>query len=411
MLDEFSNWCNVWRVQLNPTKTQTILFKHPNHSQKPSQRPEELNLTLLEERLVLQDEACYLGVTFTRTLNWQPDLDKTLNKVRKRASILRALGGKFGRCHPDTLIHTETRNNVDAIQMWHSNPSPSTDDLQKDGLQPAPEATALKADSSRFRLSLYRGDELPPNQKNPPVKLTPPQNGPSLSYVVRDVDKLYTDEDLKEHFEETELNFTKCWRIFSRVRGEATKMIRVITHDPNSYSDKIARGLFIYGRMHKCEPSFAAIATPQVEYCNKCCKSGHLLEECQERKMVCPFCSGEHRSAECKQTSEPKCLNCNGLHPAFSHKCPERKKAPESIKQSAPILPIKLPPAPDLPNMMKTVMEYVTLMFMNLMPTDRGTVLHTNETISKHMFGWTCVSIPSPNGFQLHFKPITPPTV
>ncbi|KAG5869016.1 hypothetical protein JTB14_025905 [Gonioctena quinquepunctata] len=176
----------------------------------------------------------------------------------------------------------------------------------------------------RFRLSPNRGDELPPNQKTPPVKLTPPQNGPSLSYVVRDVDKLYTDEDLKEHFEETELSFTKCRRIFSRARGEPTKMIRVIAHDPNSYSDKIAKGLFIYGRMHKCEPSFTAIATPQIKYCNKCCKSGHIFEECQERKMVCPFCGGEHRSADCKQTPEPKCLNCNGLRPAFSHKCPER---------------------------------------------------------------------------------------
>ncbi|KAG5883786.1 hypothetical protein JTB14_036663 [Gonioctena quinquepunctata] len=153
------------------------------------------------------------------------------------------------------------------------------------------------------------------NKKTPPVKLTPPQNGPSLSYVVRDVDKLYSDEDLAEHFEETELSFTKCWRIFSRARGEATKMIRVITQDPNSYSDKIAKGIFIYGRMHKCEPSYTAISKPQIKYCNKCCKSGHSFEECQERKLVCPFCGGEHRSADCKQTTEPKCLNCNGLLP------------------------------------------------------------------------------------------------
>ncbi|KAG5872699.1 hypothetical protein JTB14_026979 [Gonioctena quinquepunctata] len=95
-------------------------------------------------------------------------------------------------------------------------------------------------------------------KKTPPAKATPPQNGPSLSYVVRDVDKLYTDEDLTEHFEETDLSFTKCWRMFSRARGEPTKMIRVITHDPNSYSDKIARGIFIYGRVHKCEPSVTA---------------------------------------------------------------------------------------------------------------------------------------------------------
>ncbi|KAG5888454.1 hypothetical protein JTB14_017183 [Gonioctena quinquepunctata] len=104
-------------------------------------------------------------------------------------------------------------------------------------------------------------------------------------------------------------------------------MIRIITHDSNSYSEKIAKGIFIYGRIHKCEPSFSAIASPMIKYCNKCCKSGHLFGECQERKMVCPFCGGEHRSAECKQAMEPKCPNCNGLHPAFSHKCTERKKA------------------------------------------------------------------------------------
>ncbi|KAG5866836.1 hypothetical protein JTB14_016566 [Gonioctena quinquepunctata] len=76
MLDEFTNWCSVWRIQLNPNKTQTILFKHPNNSQKPSQQSDEINLTLLGERLELQDEVCYLGVTFTRALNWQTDLDK-----------------------------------------------------------------------------------------------------------------------------------------------------------------------------------------------------------------------------------------------------------------------------------------------------------------------------------------------
>ncbi|KAG5875221.1 hypothetical protein JTB14_003986 [Gonioctena quinquepunctata] len=98
----------------------------------------------------------------------------------------------------------------------------------------------------------------------------------------------------------------------------------------------------------------SAIATPQIKYCNKCCKSGHSFDECQERKMVCPFCGGEHKSADCKQTTEPKCLNCNGHHPAFSHK---RKKVPESPQQTAPILPVKLPQAPDLPNIMKTIME------------------------------------------------------
>ncbi|KAG5861604.1 hypothetical protein JTB14_034058 [Gonioctena quinquepunctata] len=117
-------------------------------------------------------------------------------------------------------------------------------------------------------------------------------------------------------------------------------MIRVITHD-DSYSDKIVKGLFIYGRMHKCEPSFTSISTPTIKYCNECCKSGHSFEECQERKIVCPFCGGDHKSADCKQANDPKYLNCDGQHPAFSHKCPERSKTLESPKETAPILPQK----------------------------------------------------------------------
>ncbi|KAG5879899.1 hypothetical protein JTB14_024047 [Gonioctena quinquepunctata] len=61
-------------------------------------------------------------------------------------------------------------------------------------------------------------------KKTPPMKATPPpQNGPSLSYVVRDVDKLYSDEDLTEHFEETDLAFSKCWRIFQELGASRLK--------------------------------------------------------------------------------------------------------------------------------------------------------------------------------------------
>ncbi|KAG5895013.1 hypothetical protein JTB14_002437 [Gonioctena quinquepunctata] len=91
----------MWRVKLNPNKTQTILFKHPKNSRKPSQKSAEINLTLLGESLEMQDEVCYLGVMLTRTLNWQTDLDKTFIKV-----FLRSLEGHFGRCHPETLLHT-----------------------------------------------------------------------------------------------------------------------------------------------------------------------------------------------------------------------------------------------------------------------------------------------------------------
>ncbi|KAG5862433.1 hypothetical protein JTB14_009995 [Gonioctena quinquepunctata] len=147
-----------------------------------------------------------------------------------------------------------------------------------------------------------------------------------------------------------------------------------------------------------------------MKYFNKCCKSGHVFDECQERKIICPFCGGDHKDADCKQFSDPKCLNCDGHHPAFSQKCLERNRAPGNPQPSAPILPIETPPAQEPPNMMRALKEYA-LMFLNIHPTNRDFVLHLNEQITKHMFGWTCVTIPSPVGFQLHFKPITPSTI
>ncbi len=105
LLNRYSHWCSRWRVSLNPQKTQFIVFKHPN-SKRTSQNPQLVNVNLLGVRLAQQTEVDYLGVRFSRTLNWSSDVQRTLDKMRKRASLLGALCGRIGRCNPDTLIHT-----------------------------------------------------------------------------------------------------------------------------------------------------------------------------------------------------------------------------------------------------------------------------------------------------------------
>ncbi|KAG5863101.1 hypothetical protein JTB14_014921 [Gonioctena quinquepunctata] len=121
--------------------------------------------------------------------------------------------------------------------------------------------------------------------------------------------------------------------------------------------------------------------------------------------MKCPFCGGEHKSAECNKVEEPKCPNCEGNHPAFSMKCPKRKIEPTSTKETAPILPSKdREPLEHLNKQMMETSELFTLLLLNVLPNLREDVLEQLNKIMQKMFGWSCITIPGPN-FRLHFEP------
>ncbi|KAG5860796.1 hypothetical protein JTB14_025692 [Gonioctena quinquepunctata] len=78
---------------------------------------------------------------------------------------------------------------------------------------------------------------------------------PSMSFVIKEVDRNLTNEAIAKHFRETGVDFEKLWRILSRARQEPTKMERVITHNAETYSRKLAYGIQIYGLRHKSEKS------------------------------------------------------------------------------------------------------------------------------------------------------------
>ena len=60
---------------------------------------------------------------------------------------------------------------------------------------------------------------------------------------------------------------------------------------------------------------------PDPIRCYKCQSFGHLTVRCN-KDMVCAKCScADHESNDCA-SSEAKCPNCSGKHPAWSRKCP-----------------------------------------------------------------------------------------
>ncbi|KAG5863100.1 hypothetical protein JTB14_014920 [Gonioctena quinquepunctata] len=58
---------------------------------------------------------------------------------------------------------------------------------------------------------------------------------PSMSFVIKDLDKHLSDEKIAKHFRDTGVEFVRLWRIISKARQQPTKMVRVITQDAETY--------------------------------------------------------------------------------------------------------------------------------------------------------------------------------
>ncbi|KAG5876891.1 hypothetical protein JTB14_003215 [Gonioctena quinquepunctata] len=69
-------------------------------------------------------------------------------------------------------------------------------------------------------------------------------------------------------------------------------MVRVITQDAETHSQKLAYGIHIYGLKHKCEKSNTPSAPLIIEYCSRCCRNEHDNADCKEN-LKCPFCGGD----------------------------------------------------------------------------------------------------------------------
>ena len=86
-VDEFHHWCNVWKLEIQPIKTQLIYFSP--HPKKKYKHQVEINVgnTIIKPQV----SARYLGVIFDHKLNWRTHTKRIESKLASRIRLLRFL--------------------------------------------------------------------------------------------------------------------------------------------------------------------------------------------------------------------------------------------------------------------------------------------------------------------------------
>src|SRR4051794_34936527 len=89
MLDIVAAYAKKWRFELNPKKSEVVIFgmRFP---------PRTLVMTLGEHKLNTVRQYKYLGIELTRTLRWKPYIDRILDKARRNMTHVWAMGVRGG---------------------------------------------------------------------------------------------------------------------------------------------------------------------------------------------------------------------------------------------------------------------------------------------------------------------------
>ena len=97
-LDSLSEWCNKWKIKLNPSKTQVGLFTNSNNTK-------EITLNLGRVPLTVSNEIKFLGQTFDRKLTWRHHIDNVRHRMWLRINAIKAISGRNLGMQSKTLIH------------------------------------------------------------------------------------------------------------------------------------------------------------------------------------------------------------------------------------------------------------------------------------------------------------------
>lgn len=86
-VDMFVQWCQRWKLQVQPSKTKLVHFS--NHPRRKLKTP----LTIIIDRQIvpLANEAKYLGITFDRALKFRTHLKELKKKSSSRIGLIRYL--------------------------------------------------------------------------------------------------------------------------------------------------------------------------------------------------------------------------------------------------------------------------------------------------------------------------------
>ena len=93
MLNVVAKYAKAWRFELNPRKSQVVVFgmRYP---------PRFVKWTLGEHVIQQVDQYKYLGVELTRTLRWKPYLQRVLAKAHRNMTQSMAMGVSGGFLTP-----------------------------------------------------------------------------------------------------------------------------------------------------------------------------------------------------------------------------------------------------------------------------------------------------------------------
>ena len=94
-LNRFSEWCNLWGMKLNASKTMTMIVSR-SRTMHPQSPPLTIGSTVLKEPVDLD----ILGVTFDSKITFEKHLPSVSRTVSQRLGILR----KFWRVFHDRFL-------------------------------------------------------------------------------------------------------------------------------------------------------------------------------------------------------------------------------------------------------------------------------------------------------------------
>ena len=97
-IDSLCDWCNKWKIKLNPSKTQVGLFTNSNSAK-------EITLNLGRVPLTVSNEIKFLGLTFDSKLTWKNHIQNIRHRMWLRINAIKAISGRNLGIQSQTLIH------------------------------------------------------------------------------------------------------------------------------------------------------------------------------------------------------------------------------------------------------------------------------------------------------------------
>ena len=148
------------------------------------------------------------------------------------------------------------------------------------------------------------------------VKVTPHSSLNTSKGVIRCYSlRNDTDNDILKYFEEEGVPVTHIRRISIKKQGN---LVKTNTFVLTFNTPELPKHVFI--GYEKVE---VAVYIPNPLRCYNCQKFGHHEDRCKQ-KQVCSYCGREGHTdkddGDCNAIS-PRCVNCEGTHPAYSRQC------------------------------------------------------------------------------------------